>query len=277
MTPEYGRLKESEAFVRRTTRLRPRVALLLGSGLGSLVDAMNVAAELKTDSIPHFPRCTVPEHRGSVAFGSLEGVDCVAYRGRFHLYEGYSAAEIVRPVRLARLLGAEILVVTNAAGGLSPDLEPGDLMAIADHLNLTGANPCAGENVDEMGPRFHDMSAPYCPELRALASAAAKESGVPLKSGVYAALMGPSFETPAEIRMLKTLGADAVGMSTVPETIAARHAGMRVLGVSCITNKAAGLSDATLSHDEVIEVTSRFNERNRKLVSAVLRSLASAR
>lgn len=275
MSAEYSRLKESEAFVRARAPLRPRVALLLGSGLGSLVDRMEVAAKLRSDEIPHFPRCTVPEHAGEVAFGRLEGVDCVAYRGRFHLYEGYSAAEIVRPVRLARLLGAEILVATNAAGGIRPDLQPGDLMALTDHLNLSGANACSGDNVEEMGPRFHDMSAAYDPDLRRRALAAAKAEGVPLAEGVYAGLCGPSFETPAEIRMLRTLGADAVGMSTVNEVIAARHAGLRVLGISCITNKAAGLSHGTLSHDEVIETTNRFNERNKKVISGFLRRLGN--
>jgi purine-nucleoside phosphorylase len=275
MSPEFSKLKEGEAFVRSSVALRPRVALLLGSGLGSLVDRMEVAARVRSDEIPHFPRCTVKEHAGEVAFGRLEGIDCVAYRGRFHLYEGYSGAEIVRPVRLARLLGAEILVVTNAAGGIHPNLSPGDLMALTDHLNLSGANACAGDNVAELGPRFHDMSAAYCPELRAMALAAAKAENVPLAEGVYAGLSGPSFETPAEIRMLQALGADAVGMSTVNEVIAARHAGLRVLGISCITNKAAGLSKDTLSHEEVIETTNRFNERNKKVISGFLKRLAA--
>jgi purine-nucleoside phosphorylase len=275
MASEFEMLQEAKAFIRKKTSFEPKVALLLGSGLGPVSESLEPVATFKSETVPHLPKATVIAHEGTLALGKLGGLDCIAFRGRFHLYEGWSVREIVRPVRLARLLGAQILVVTNAAGGIRADLSPGDLMLISDHLNLQGVNPLTGENEEPLGTRFPDMSTAYDPALRELAKAEARAAGFPIAEGVYAGLAGPSYETPAEIRMLRAVGADAVGMSTVCETIAAVHAGMRVLGVSCITNKAAGLSAGPLSHEEVLETTSRNKERYSELMARVLRRIAA--
>lgn len=275
MTSELALLREATDFVRRKTAFQPTVALLLGSGLGPVSEGMDSVATFRTEEIPHFPRCTVPAHEGTLSLGTLAGVACLVLRGRFHLYEGYSVREIVRPARLAKLLGAKILIVTNAAGGIRQDLRTGDLMLITDHVNLTGQNPLSGPNEDDLGTRFPDMSQAYDPRLREIAREEARAAGFPLAEGVYAGLAGPSFETPAEIRMLLAVGVDAVGMSTVCEVIASVHAGIRVLGISCITNRAAGLGEGRLSHDEVVEVTARFKDRYKELVTRVLRHIAA--
>ncbi|MBI1850426.1 MAG: purine-nucleoside phosphorylase [Planctomycetes bacterium] len=274
MKSEFELLQEAKAFIRKTTSFEPKVALLLGSGLGPVSEALEPVAVFKSETIPHFPKCTVVAHEGTLALGKLGGLDCLALRGRFHLYEGYSVREIVRPVRLARLLGAQILVVTNAAGGIRADLQPGDLMLISDHINLTGVNPLTGDNEEPLGTRFPDMSEAYDKSLRTLARDEARAAGFPLAEGVYAGLAGPSYETPAEIRMLRNVGADAVGMSTVCEVIAGVHAGLRVLGVSCITNRAAGLSEGRLSHEEVLATTSKYKDRYSELIARVLRRFA---
>jgi purine-nucleoside phosphorylase len=231
----------------------PRVGLVLGSGLGAVVDAMQVAKKLRYREVPGFAESTVEGHDGELVLGTLDGVPVACMRGRVHMYEGYDPRDVVFPTRVLVRLGCSSLVITNAAGGVNPDWDERQLMLIDDHLNLTGKNPLLGPNDDALGPRFPDMSDAYDPEYREIMLEVAEELGIGLRQGVYAGLLGPSYETPAEVRMLHILGADAVGMSTVLEVIAARHMGARVLGLSCISNKAAGLADQPLSHEEVKE------------------------
>ncbi|MBX6395062.1 MAG: purine-nucleoside phosphorylase [Alicyclobacillaceae bacterium] len=262
----------AEALRKKVSR-QPRVALILGSGLGDLAESFADAVAIPYADIPEFPVSTVVGHAGRLVFGRLGEVPVVAMQGRFHLYEGYTPEQVAFPVRVLRALGAEILIVTNAAGGIHWDFRPGDLMLIRDHLNLTGKNPLVGPNDDALGPRFPDMSAAYDRDLLELARRVGRDLGIPLKEGVYAGLLGPTFETPAEIRMLRMLGADAVGMSTVTEVIAARHAGMRVLGISCISNMAAGILDQPLTHEEVIETGKRIRKTFEQLVTQIVKQL----
>lgn len=249
-------LAHSLASVRRHIVSSPRVALVLGSGLGELTDAFERRVELPYGEIPGMPEASVHGHAGQLVSGLLEGVEVIAMRGRIHPYEGHSLAQVVLGVRVMLRLGASTLIVTNASGGVDPALKPGALLAITDHINLSGLNCLVGPNDPGLGPRFSDMSAAYDPELLALADEVATEQGIQLAHGVYAGVLGPSYETPAEVRMLRLLGASVVGMSTVQEVIAARHMGARVLGISCVTNPAAGLSTGRLSHAEV-EATAR--------------------
>ena len=246
------------------------VGIILGSGLGDYADALTDAVRLPYSEIPGFPRSTVPGHAGMWCCGTLHGKRVVMMQGRFHHYEGYSMKDVTLPVRVMQKIGEKTLIVTNACGGVNLSFEPGDLMVISDVFSLTGQNPLIGPNLDEFGPRFPDMSCAFDRELRALAHACAGEQGFALREGVYAQMTGPCYETPAEIRMLRTLGADAVGMSTVPEVIVARHGGMRVLGISCITNMAAGILDQPLSHAEVTETANRVKGRFRGLLDAVI-------
>jgi xanthosine phosphorylase len=232
--------------------LRPRVGVVLGSGLGAVADAIESPTVISYGDLPGFPQPGVEGHAGTAVAGHLQGVPLVALQGRAHLYEGVDLDRIRTPVRALRAAGAEILVLTNAAGSLRPELGPGGLMLIEDHINLTGVNVLAGPNEDELGPRFPSLRDAYDPELRAGLSAAAAELGTALPSGVYLAVKGPSFETPAEIRAFRTIGADAVGMSTVHETIVARHCGLRVAAVSAITNLAEGMSDKPVSHEQTL-------------------------
>ncbi|HEU4563975.1 MAG TPA: purine-nucleoside phosphorylase [Gemmatimonadaceae bacterium] len=242
--------------IRERLRCRPSLAIILGSGLGALAEEIESAARIPFAEIPGFPAATVHGHAGQLVSGTLDGCGVIALAGRFHLYEGHEPALAALPVRVAHALGARALFVSNAAGGIRRTFRPGDLMVIRDHINLMWRTPLAGP-VGEGETRFPDMSEPYDPALRALLAEAAAEAGVPLVEGVYAGLLGPSYETPAEVRMLERLGADAVGMSTVPEVLAARALGMRVAGMSCITNSAAGIAAHPLSHTEVIETTAR--------------------
>jgi purine-nucleoside phosphorylase len=260
--------------VRRAADARPRVALVLGSGLGTFADRLEHRSVVPYDAVRGMPRSSVEGHAGNFVFGRVGAVDVVAMQGRAHLYEGHSPADVVLGVRLMVRLGAASVILTNAAGGIDPDFEPGDLMLITDHLNLTGHNCLVGPHDGTMGPRFLDMTAPYDAELRATAHASASDLGFTLRDGVYAGLLGPTFETPAEIRMLRTLGAQAVGMSTVLEVIAARHMGARVLGLSCITNLAAGLGLDPLSHAEVQTTAQRVRTRFEALLTDVLGRLA---
>lgn len=246
-------VEAAAARVSEASSRRPRVLVILGSGLGGLAEAVQPDAEIPYAEVPGFGEARVEGHAGRLRIGGLEGVDALVMAGRVHLYEGHSPAVVAHPVRVARRLGAEILFVTNAAGGIAPGLEPGSLMLIEDHINLMGANPLSGP-VFGGEERFPDMTRAYDPELADLFAARAADLGVPVERGVYCAVSGPSFETPAEVRMLGRLGADAVGMSTVPEVIAARAQGMRVVGLSLITNRAAGLSAGPLDHAEVQEV-----------------------
>lgn len=270
---ELARLDAAVADVRRHTDLQPEVALVLGSGLGAFAGELEDGQVVPYGSIRGMPVSNVAGHAGNLVLGRAEGVPAVAMQGRVHLYEGHDPTDVVFGLRLMLRLGARTVVITNAAGGIDERLAVGDLMLIEDHLNLTGASCLLGENEEALGPRFVDMTAAYDRELGGVADAAAKELGFELKRGVYAGLLGPSYETPAEIHMLRTLGAHAVGMSTVLEVIAARHMGARVLGVSCITNLAAGLGEGTLSHEEVKETADRVRDRFVALLQGVLRRL----
>jgi purine-nucleoside phosphorylase len=262
-------LRETVAVLRERLAGQPRAILVLGSGLGGVADEISEAVRLPYSKVPGFPRSTVAGHAGALVSGKWAGVDVVAMAGRFHLYEGWSPQQVAWPIRALASLGPRVMLITNAAGGLRPGMLPGDLMLIADHLNLMWQNPLIGA-VEEGEERFPDMSDPYDAAFRRIAEEVALDLRIPVEQGVYAALAGPSYETPAEIRMLARLGADAVGMSTVPETIVARARGVRVLGISCITNLAAGLSGAPLSHQEVVEVGARVRDRLARLVAAVL-------
>jgi purine-nucleoside phosphorylase len=269
----YGRAADAAAAIRERIAATPQALLVLGSGLGAFADTVENAVTIPYDEIPHVATSTAPGHAGRLVVGSVRGRQVAVMAGRHHLYEGYSAEQIVLPVRALRLLGTEIMVITNAAGGVNRDFSQGALMLISDHINFTGRNPLIGPNDDRLGPRFPDMSQAYDPELRRLALASAERLRMPLEQGVYLALQGPSFETPAEIRMARTLGADAVGMSTVLETIAANHCGMRVLGISLITNMAAGILPQPLSEEEVIETGARVQSDFGMLVADIIGSL----
>lgn len=263
-------LKESVAFLRERTELRPEIGLILGSGLGGLAEKIENATAFPYAEIPHFPLSTVEGHRGRLVIGFLGGRCVAAMQGRFHCYEGYDLKQVTYPVRVMRELGARILVVTNAAGGINTSFRPGDLMLIADHINLLGDNPLTGPNDEALGPRFPDMSAAYPVRLREAVKRIAVEKGLELREGIYVCVKGPSYETPAEIRYLRAIGADAVGMSTVPEVIVANHGGMAVLGLSCITNMAAGVLDRKLDHREVIATADKAAARFGVLVEAAL-------
>jgi purine-nucleoside phosphorylase len=270
---QAARLDALEGAVRRRTAVRPRVGLVLGSGLGGLVDAVEVEATIGFDELPGWPPATAPGHAGRLVFGRLGGVLVVVQQGRFHLYEGHSAGFVVQPVLLMGRLGAETIVLTNAAGGVNPGYVAGTLMAIADHLNLTGRNPLVGANDEALGPRFPDMSEVWDADLRRRLHAAAAAEGVSLDEGVYACLLGPNYETPAEVRMLRTLGADAVGMSTILEAIAARWAGLGVCGVSLVTNPGAGLSATPLSHAEVLAAAEAAGPRLARVLARFVAEL----
>jgi purine-nucleoside phosphorylase len=267
------RLDDLAGSVRERTSLEPRVGLVLGSGLGGLADALQLEAAIPFGELPGWPPATAPGHAGRLLFGRLAGVPAVIQQGRFHLYEGHSAGFVVQPALLMGRLGAGILVLTNAAGGVNPSFAAGTLMVIADHLNLTGRHPLIGRNDPALGERFPDMTAAWDPELRVRLLAAATAEGVQVESGVYACLTGPSYETPAEVRMLRTLGADAVGMSTVPEAIAAHWAGMRVCGVSLVTNPGAGISGGALTHSEVLAAAEAAGPRLAKVIARFVADL----
>jgi purine-nucleoside phosphorylase len=249
-------IDEAAEAVRKSTTYQPRIGMILGSGLGSLANQIQDAQTIPYEKIPHWPPSTVQGHKGNLVLGNLDGQPVMTLQGRTHFYEGFSMAEITMPVRVMKRLGVEILVVTNAAGAINPDFEPGDVMLITDHIGLigmTGNNPLRGANIDEFGPRFPDMSRAYDPELMKNARAAAKNAGVSMHEGVYIGLSGPSFETPADLRFLRAIGADAVGMSTVPEVTVACHCGMRVLGFSGISNKANLDGSTVTTHEEVLQ------------------------
>lgn len=263
-------IDEAAAFIRSTTSIAPEIGLILGSGLGVLGEQLEDAVTIHYADIPHFPVSTVEGHAGELVIGKLQGRSVVLMRGRFHMYEGYEPERTAFPVRVMKALGVRTLLVTNAAGGVNLSYKPGNLMLISDHLNLTGRNPLIGPNDDALGVRFPDMSEAYSRRLRAIAKETAAEQGFSVQEGVYVGLLGPNYETPAEIRMFRTLGADAVGMSTVSEVLVARHSGIEVLGISCISNMAAGILDQPLSHEEVMETTEHVKEQFLSLVLNVL-------
>ena len=269
-------IDEAADVIRSRTSYKPRVGMILGSGLNALADSVQKPDFIPYSNLPNWPRSTVHGHAGRLVIGELEGQPVFVMQGRVHFYEGYSMSQITLPVRVMLRLGLEMMIVTNAAGGINPGYAPGDVMLITDNLNIVGmagANPLMGPNIDELGPRFPDMSRAYDPELMAKARKIASESNIPLREGVYCGLSGPSFESPADLRFLHMAGADAVGMSTVPEVIVARHGGLRVLGFSGISNKA-NLDGSTLTtHEEVIEAGKVITPKIETIVRGVLRSL----
>ncbi len=269
----YSAIQETVDSIRVHCRQRPRLGFILGSGLGTYADSFHERTVIPYCELPHFPIATVQGHSGNLIIGNVEGVPVIALQGRVHLYEGYSIAEVAFPTRVLGCLGIRMLIVTNAAGGINKAFVPGDLMLITDHINLTGANPLVGCNLDELGPRFPDMSAAYDIGMRATALKVAQQKGICIRQGVYAGLCGPSYETPAEIRMLRMLGADAVGMSTVPEVIVANHMGIRVLGLSCIANMAAGIHPQKLMHNQVTESAQRVQEQFVSLLQGIVARL----
>lgn len=260
-------------YIKAQISTLPEIGVILGSGLGSLAEKLEDPFFINYGDIPGFPRSTAPGHKGRLAFGRLAGKKLVCMQGRFHFYEGYKMSEIALPVRTLKLLGIKTLIVTNAAGGVNTSFEVGDLMLIKDHINMMGTNPLIGPNADDFGERFPDMSKSYTPALRELAKKAAAKLGMSLHEGVYCACTGPSYETPAEIRAFRILGADTVGMSTVPEVIVAGHCGLPVLAISLVTNMAAGVLDQPLSGDEVIEIGNKKSAELQALVAEIIHEL----
>jgi len=274
--PEFARAEAAAKFIQKKTKLRPKIALVLGSGLGGFADEFANAVKIPYAKIPHFPLSTAIGHAGQLVIGTVEGVDVVGMQGRVHLYEGYSARDVAFPMRVFARMGVKAAVLTNAAGGIKKEFTQGRLVVISDHINLQGVSPLIGPNDEHFGPRFPDMSRAYEKKFRELTLAEGRRLGIDLGEGVYAALAGPSYETPAEIRYLRSIGADLVGMSTVPEVIAARHSGIRVLGISCVTNAAAGVLDQPLDHKEVLETAERVKAQFIGLLRAVIPDIASA-
>jgi purine-nucleoside phosphorylase len=268
------------AYLRARTALIPAIGVVLGSGLGAFADKIADAVTIPFAEIPHFPKSTVPGHSGKLVVGALDGVPVAVMQGRVHAYEGYTPQEVTFPIRVLGLLGVKTLIVTNAAGGIRPGLKQGDLVLLSDHINFTGRSPVAGENDGRFGPRFFDMTEAYSKRLRKLAATTAERAGFLLAEGVYLCVLGPSFETPAEIRAFHVMGADLVGMSTVHEVIVARHMGIEVLGISCVTNLAAGIQLEPLSHEEVMEtgrrVATRFAQLLTDLIPAIQKESRNA-
>jgi purine-nucleoside phosphorylase len=271
---EYERAEAAAQFIFGRTELRPKIALVLGSGLGPFADEFANATKISYAEIPHFPRSTAIGHAGKLVVGDVDGVAVAGMQGRVHLYEGYSVKEVTFPMRVFARMGVKAVILTNAAGGIK--FTQGRLVVISDHLNLQGVNPLTGFNDERFGHRFPDMSSAYDKRFREMAVGQGNRLGMGIDEGVYAALAGPSYETPAEIRYLRTIGADLVGMSTVPEVIAARHSELRVLGISCVTNAAAGILDQPLNHREVLETAARVKGDFVALLKAILPNIAEA-
>lgn len=267
------KINETMQFLDNKIKNKPKVGIILGSGLGPLADEISSAEIFKYNEIPNFPTSTVQGHKGQLVVGKLEGKDVIAMQGRFHYYEGYPIDKVTFPVRVMKALGVDTIIITNAAGGVNREFVPGDLMVITDHINFTFDNPLIGQNYDELGPRFPDMSHAYDKSLIDLAIKSANNLNLKIKKGVYMWNSGPTYETPAEVRVASILGADAVGMSTVPEVITAVHGGMKVLGISCITNMASGILDQPLNHDEVIETSERVKNDFISLIKEILKGL----
>lgn len=264
---------ETVEFIKKNVHSRPEIGLILGSGLGILASEVENRKNINYSEIPNFPVSTVEGHEGQLVFGRLSDKEVVLMQGRFHFYEGYNMQQVVFPVRIMRELGVKVLIVTNAAGGINKEFGAGDLMIIDDHINLMGTNPLLGPNHDELGPRFPDMSEAYDRKLIEMAEKVAQREGLSYRKGVYIGLSGPSYETPAEIRYLRIIGGDAVGMSTVPEVIVANHGGMRVLGISCVTNMAAGVLPQKLNHAEVMETANRVRDQFITLVKGIVQEV----
>lgn len=266
-------IQESSAYIQKKITTTPVIGLILGSGLGVLGDEIENQTLIPYQEIPHFPESTVAGHKGQLVAGTLEGKQVIAMQGRFHYYEGYTMQQVTFPVRVMKQLGIESIIVTNAAGGIKESFTPGDLMVITDHINNMGDNPLIGPNDEALGVRFPDMSKVYDKAYTAHALACAKELGLTVQQGVYVGNTGPTYETPAEIKMLRTLGGDAVGMSTVPEVTVASHTGIRVLGISCISNMAAGILDQPLTHHEVISTTEKVKGDFLRFIKKVINTL----
>ncbi len=273
LATQYERAVQAADFIRSRAQELPRVALILGSGLGAFADELDEAVAIPYEDIPCFPVSTVEGHAGRLVLGKVNGVPVAAMQGRFHYYEGYSLDEVTLPMRVFHLLGVKSAIITNAAGGLNSGYMPGTLMVISDHLNPTGLSPLRGANDVRFGARFPDMTEVYSRSYQEIAIAAAGKIGLDLRRGIYCLLPGPHYETPAEIRMYRSLGADAVGMSTVPEAIVARHMGINILGISCITNLAAGMLDQPINHEEVMEMGARVGEKFKELLRRVIPEL----
>ncbi|MEW6614209.1 MAG: purine-nucleoside phosphorylase [Thermodesulfobacteriota bacterium] len=271
--PLLEKIEEAKEYIIAKTKITPRIGILLGTGLGGLVDRINVKTSIPYEGIPNFPRSTVEGHMGNLVIGSLAEREVVVMQGRFHYYEGYSMQQVTFAIRVMNALGVEVLIVSNAAGGLNPEFNPGDIMIITDHINLTGGNPLIGPNIDALGPRFPDMSQPYTKDIVSLTERVASEEKIRIQKGIYVGLMGPSLETAAETRFLRMIGADAVGMSTVPEVIVAVHSGMKVLGLSVISN--LNIPDNLKPHslEEIIDVANNTAPRLVKLIERVVQEI----
>lgn len=266
-------LDQATEFILSKFKSKAKTAIILGSGLGSITDDMQNKIEISSEDIPHFPNSTVAGHDGKILYGLINNCPIIVLKGRTHLYEGYSPEEVIFVIRLFHRIGIQSLIVTNSAGGTNSTFKPGDLMIISDHINLMFRNPLIGPNDTQIGSRFPDMSGPYDFEYIKLAKQTALELKINIKQGVYCSVLGPSYETAAEVKMIKLLGADAIGMSTVPDVIAARHAGIRVLGLSCITNLGTGLSNQTLTHEEVTTIANAASKQFKSLVMAIIPKL----
>jgi purine-nucleoside phosphorylase len=275
MTDDYTRAESAAGFLLSQTSLRPRVGMVLGSGLGGLADDLREATRVAYSQIPNFPISTAVGHAGRLLIGHAGKVPIAALEGRVHLYEGYSAQQVAFPIRVLGRMGIRALILTNAAGGINLNYKQGALVVVSDHINLQGHNPLVGVNDDRFGPRYPDMTQAYSMAYRQMALDEARKLGLMVYQGVYAAMLGPSFETPAEIRFLRTIGADLVGMSTIAEVVAARHMGLKVLAISCVTNMAAGILDQVLTHEEVLETGERVKDEFSALLRAIVPRIAA--
>lgn len=265
--------REAAEYIRKQINIQPQIGIILGSGLSSVADIMEDPIIIDYNDIPNFPISTVEGHIGRFLIGKFKDKDVIIMQGRFHYYEGYELSQLVLPIRTMKLLGVSILIITNAAGGISRKFQPGDIMIIQDHINISGLNPLRGTNDNNLGPRFPDMTNAYDSKLRELIHNTASKLDMTIHEGVYAIMPGPSYETPAEIKMLASMGADAVGMSTVPEVIAAIHCGIKVVGISCITNMASGILDKPLLHEEVVATANNVESSLRNLIKHFIQSL----
>ncbi|WP_097025745.1 purine-nucleoside phosphorylase [Clostridium peptidivorans] len=264
---------ESVNFVKSKINISPEIGIILGSGLGDLAEKVENKVIVKYEDIPNMPKSTVAGHAGQYVFGKLSGKDVVMMQGRIHYYEGHPMEIIALPIHIMKFLGIKTLVVTNAAGGVNTNFNPGDLMIIEDHINFVLNNPLIGKNEEQIGPRFPDMSMPYDKDLINLSEKVAKTYNINVQKGVYVMMPGPTYETPAEVKMIRIIGGDAVGMSTVPEVIVAKHAGLKVLGISCITNMASGILDQPLNHEEVIETSNKVKDTFTKLITSIVEKM----
>lgn len=275
MKDDFTRAESAAQFLASQTHLFPKIGIVLGSGLGAFADELSEATKIPYENIPFFPRSTAIGHAGQMVIGKSVDIPVAVMQGRVHLYEGYSPQEAAFPIRVFGQMGIHALVLTNAAGGINLEYKEGALVVITDHLNLQGQNPLVGANDDRFGPRFPDMTQAYCKAYREMALSTTHKVGKPIYQGIYAGLLGPSYETPAEIRYLRTIGADLVGMSTIPEVIAARHLGLKVLAISCVTNMAAGILNQPISHEEVFKTADRVKEDFVALLRAVIPQIAA--